>query len=139
MQGCVYFCPVSVINVRVLEQKLPTFSGPSRVRRWSPSVSKSVLGLNESAYSQLLIALIDCLTCVCLYLLSLLTIAGIASKVFSDRNDHMETKFSFCGCQRSPTIPATANDRNDHDRWDKIKVYLCDCSDRERSSAIAKS
>ena len=66
-----------------------------------------------------------------------LTIAGIASKVFSDRNDHMETKFSFC--QRSPTIPATANDRNDHDRWDRIRVYLCDRSDRERSSAIAKS
>ena len=32
----------------------------------------------------------------------LFTIAGIASKLFSDRNDHMETKFSFC--QRSPTI-----------------------------------
>ena len=30
----------------------------------------------------------------------------------------METKFSFC--QRSPTIPATANDCNDHDRWDRI-------------------
>ena len=45
-------------------------------------------------------------------------IAGIASKVFSDCNDHMETKFSFC--QRSPTIPATANDRNDHNCWDKI-------------------
>ena len=66
-----------------------------------------------------------------------LTIAGIASKVFSDRNDHMETKFSFC--QRSPTIPATANDRNDHDRWDRIRVYLCDRSDREGSSSIAKS
>ena len=25
-----------------------------------------------------------------------LMIAGIASKVFSDRNGHMETKFSFC-------------------------------------------
>ena len=66
-----------------------------------------------------------------------LTIAGITSKVFSDCNDHMETKFSFC--QRSPMIPATANDRNDHDRWDRIRVYLCDRSDRERSSAIAKS
>ena len=43
----------------------------------------------------------------------------------------METKFSFC--QRSPTIPATANDRNDHDRGDRIRVYLCDRSDRERS------
>ena len=64
-------------------------------------------------------------------------IAGIASEVFSDRNDHMETKFSFC--QRSPTIPATAKDRNDHDRWDRIRAYLCDRSDRERSSAIAKS
>ena len=31
-----------------------------------------------------------------------LTFAGIASKVFSDRNDHMETKFSFC--QRLPMI-----------------------------------
>ena len=89
-------------NVRVLEQKFPTFSGPSRVRRWSLSVSKSVLGLNESGYSQLLIALIDdCLIFVCLYLLfpydrwRSLTIAGIASKVFSDRNNHMETKFSF--------------------------------------------
>ena len=30
----------------------------------------------------------------------------------------METKFSFC--QRSPTIPATANDRNDHNHWDRI-------------------
>ena len=48
------------------------------------------------------------------------TIAGIASKLFSDRNDHMETKFSFC--QRPPTIPATTNDRNDHDRWD-FRVY----------------
>ena len=64
-------------------------------------------------------------------------IAGIASKVFSDRNDHMETKFSFC--QRSPTIPATANDRNDHDRWDRIRV-----SDRKKltettSAAIVTS
>ena len=42
------------------------------------------------------------------------TIAEIASKVFSDRHNHMETKFSFC--QRSPMIPATANDRSDHDR-----------------------
>ena len=40
------------------------------------------------------------------------------SKLFSDLNDHMETKISFC--QRSSTIPATANDRNDHDRWDRI-------------------
>ena len=40
----------------------------------------------------------------------------------------METKFSFC--QQSPTIPGTANDRNDHDRWDRIRVYLCDRSDR---------
>ena len=40
-----------------------------------------------------------------------LTIAGIANKAFSDRNDHMETKFSFC--QRSPTIPATANNPSD--------------------------
>ena len=63
--------------------------------------------------------------------------SGIASKLFSDRNDHMETKFSFF--QRSPTIPATANDRNDHDCWDRIRVYLCDRSDREQSSAIAKS
>ena len=45
----------------------------------------------------------------------------------------------FPFCQRSPTIPATANDHNDHDRWDRIRVYLCDRSDRERSSAIAKS
>ena len=37
-----------------------------------------------------------------------LMIAWITSKVFSDRNNHMETKFSFC--QRSPMIPATAND-----------------------------
>ena len=65
-QGCVYFCPVSVISVRVL---VPTFSGPSQVRRWSSSVSKSVLDLNESGYPQLLIALIDRLHCVCLYLL----------------------------------------------------------------------
>ena len=65
------------------------------------------------------------------------TIAGIASKLFSDRSDHMESKFLFC--QRSPTIPATANDRNDHDRWDRIRVYLRDRSDRERSSAIATS
>ena len=48
----------------------------------------------------------------------------------------METKFLFC--QRSPTIPATANNRNDHNRWDRIRVYLCDLSDRERSSAIAQ-
>ena len=41
----------------------------------------------------------------------------------------METKFSFC--QRSPTIPATANDRSDHDRWDRIRVYLSDRSDHE--------
>ena len=61
----------------------------------------------------------------------------LTSKVFSDRNDHMETNCSFY--QRSLTIAATANDRNDHDRWDRIRVYLCDRSDRERSSAIAKS
>ena len=106
------------------------FSGPSWVRRWSLSVSKSVLGLNESGYSQLLIALIDRFICICLYLVKpgFHMISGIASKLFSDHNDHMETKFSFC--QRSPKIPATANDRNDHDRWDRIRVYLCDCSDR---------
>ena len=47
----------------------------------------------------------------------------------------METKFSYG--PRSPTILATANDRNDHDRWDRIRVHLRDCSDREQSSAIA--
>ena len=46
----------------------------------------------------------------------------------------METKFSFC--QRSPTIPETANDRSDHDRWDRIRVYLCDRSDRQRSQKV---
>ena len=39
------------------------------MRRWSPSVTKSVLGLNELGYPQLLIALIDRIHCVCLYLL----------------------------------------------------------------------
>ena len=34
------------------------------------------------------------------------TIAGIATKLFSDRSDHIETKFSFC--PRSPTIPEIA-------------------------------
>ena len=68
------------------------------------------------------------------------TIAGITSKLFSDCNDHTETKFSFC--QRSPTIPATAHDRNDHDCWDGIRAYLCDNSDRNKlmettSAAIA--
>ena len=48
-------------------------------------------------------------------------IAGIASKLFSDRSDLMETKFSFC--QQSPMIPATANDHNDHNCWDRIRVY----------------
>ena len=57
------------------------------------------------------------------------TIAGIASKLFSDCNDHMEIKFSFC--QRSPTIPVTANDHNDHNCWERIRVYLCNHSDRE--------
>ena len=45
-------------------------------------------------------------------------------------------KPNFLFCQRSPTIPATANDRNSHDRWDRIRVYLCDRSDRERSWTI---
>ena len=35
------------------------------------------------------------------------------SKLFSDLNDHMGTKISFC--QRLSTIPATANDRNDRE------------------------
>ena len=39
------------------------------MRRWSPSVTKSVLDLYEPRYPQLLIALIDRLHCVCLYLL----------------------------------------------------------------------
>ena len=52
------------------------------------------------------------------------------SKQFSDRSDHMETKFSFC--QRSATIAATANDRNDHDRWDRIGVYLLDHQQSQR-------
>ena len=65
------------------------------------------------------------------------TITGIASKLFSNCNDHMDTKLSFY--QQLPTIPATANDRNDHDHWDRIRVYLCNHSDHERSSAIAKS
>ena len=38
--------------------------------------------------------------------------------------------------QQLPTIPVTANDRNNHDRWDRIRVYLCDHSDHERLSAI---
>ena len=46
----------------------------------------------------------------------------------------METKFLFC--QRSPTIPATANDRNDHNRWDRIRVYLCNLSDHQRSQQV---
>ena len=61
---------------------------------------------------------------------------ALASKLFSNRNNHKETKFSFC--QRSPTVPVTANDRNDHDHWDRIRVYLCDHSNHEQSSAIAK-
>ena len=40
------------------------------------------------------------------------TIAASASKLFSDHNDHMETKFSFC--QRSPTILAIVTIINDH-------------------------
>ena len=39
------------------------------MRKWSPSVTKSVLGLKEPGYPQLLIALTDRLHCVCLYLL----------------------------------------------------------------------
>ena len=62
------------------------------------------------------------------------TAAGIPGKLFSDCNDHMETKFSFC--QRSLMIPATAKD---HDHWDRIRVYLRDHSNRERSSAITTS
>ena len=55
------------------------------------------------------------------------TIAGIASKLFSDRSDHMETKFSFLLAISND--PATAKDR-----WDRIRVYL---RDREGSSAIS--
>ena len=62
------FCSISVIKVGILELKFPTFSGPSQVRKWLPSVSKSVLDLNESGYPQLI--LIDHPHCVflCLYI-----------------------------------------------------------------------
>ena len=47
----------------------------------------------------------------------------------------METKFSLC--QRSPTIPATANNGNDHDRLDRIResisATIVIVSDRQRS------
>ena len=58
------------------------------------------------------------------------TIAGIASKLFRDRSDHMKQNFPFC--ELPPTIPAIAKDR-----WDRIRVYLRDRSDREGSSAIS--
>ena len=43
----------------------------------------------------------------------------------------METKFSFC--QRSPTIPATANDR-----WDRIRIpaIVAIVNDRQRSQKV---
>ena len=50
-----------------------------------------------------------------------LAITGITGKLFSDHSDHMETKFLFC--QQSSTIPATANDHNDHDCRDRFRVY----------------
>ena len=62
------------------------------------------------------------------------TIVGIASNCSVIQTIILKTKLSFC--QRTPTIPATDND---HDRWERIRVYLCDRSDRDRSSAIAAS
>ena len=41
-------------------------------------------------------------------------------------------KPNFPFCHQSRTIQAT-----DKDRWDRIRVYLCDRNDREGSSAIA--
>ena len=29
-----------------------------------------------------------------------------------------------------------ASDRNDHDGWDRIRVYLCDLSDRQRLQKV---
>ena len=39
-------------------------------------------------------------------------------------------KPNFHFASKSPTIPATANDRNDHDRWDRI------VNDRQRSQKV---
>ena len=74
-------------------------------------------------------------------------IAGIASKLFSNRNDHMETKFSYC--QRLPTIAtimiagigsesisAIVAVVNDRQRSQKVNGnHQCsDCSDRNDPS-----
>ena len=46
---------VSEIQVGVLEGKVPTFSGPFKIKKGSLTVSNSILNLNKSEYIQLLV------------------------------------------------------------------------------------
>ena len=114
-------------NVGVLEWKLPSFSGPSRVRRWAPAVSKSVLGLNESGYPQLLI---DCLHCVCLYLLwkhNKTTREFYQERPFSTNNDKSYVNQQKCHIFYTWSevwLEHTCKTKNKHGTWQLHRPLL---------------
>ena len=66
-----------------------------------------------------------------------LTIAGIASKVFSDRNDHMEKNFHFASDrQRSQRLPTIATITIAGIESESISAIVAIVNDRQRSQKV---